>query len=182
MRRGEDALGHKHLSVYDRSGQPIDAAGVDWSRLDAAHFPYVLRQAAGEANALGRVKINFQNPYSVYLHDTPSRELFERDERAFSSGCIRIDRPVELAALVLGDAVHWSPAALQATIDTGVTRAIPVRRRVPILIMYWTAEVDAEGHVTFRRDLYGRDAKLLRELDHHPTATDQGRENRPPPA
>ena len=182
MRRGEDALGHKHLAVLDRSGQPVDAAGIDWSHIDAAHFPFILRQAAGEANALGRVKINFRNPYSVYLHDTPSRELFDRDERAFSSGCIRIDRPIELAALVLGDATRWSPAALLDAIETGTTRAIPVRRRVSILIMYWTAEVDADGHVTFRRDLYGRDAKLLRELDHHPAAGDQGRENRPPPA
>ena len=182
MRRGEDALGHKHLAVLDRADRPVDPATIDWSRLDGAHFPYVLRQAAGEANALGRVKINFANPYSVYLHDTPSRELFDRDERAFSSGCIRIDRPVELAALVLGDAAHWNPAALQAAIDTGTTRAIPVRRHVSILIMYWTAEVDADGQVTFRRDLYGRDARLLRALDHHPAAGDHGRENRPPPA
>jgi murein L,D-transpeptidase YcbB/YkuD len=182
LHRGEDALGHKHLAVYDRTGQPIDATSIDWSRFDVAHFPYVLRQAAGEANALGRVKINFRNPYSVYLHDTPSRELFDRDERAFSSGCIRIDHPVEFAALVLGDAAHWSQAALQTAIDTGTTRSIPVRRRVSILLMYWTAEVGVDGQVTFRRDLYGRDARLLRQLDHHPSARDQGRENRPPPA
>ena len=182
MRRGEDALGHKHLAVYDRAGRPVEAASIDWHTLDAAHFPYVLRQASGEANALGRVKFNFQNPYSVYLHDTPSRELFARDQRAFSSGCIRIDRPVEFAALVLGDQQHWSQAALQAAIDTGQTRAIRLHRHVSILIMYWTAEVDAEGRVTFRRDLYGRDARLLRQLDHHPAARDHGRANLPPPA
>jgi murein L,D-transpeptidase YcbB/YkuD len=182
MASGEDALAHKHLDVYDREGRPVDPATIDWRNASAARFPYVLRQAAGEANALGRVKINFQNPFTVYLHDTPTRELFARDERAFSSGCIRIDRPVELAALVLGDDARWSANALREAIDAGRTRVIPVRRHVPILVMYWTAEVDADGHVTFRRDLYGRDARLLRQLDHHPAARDQGRENRPPPA
>jgi murein L,D-transpeptidase YcbB/YkuD len=178
LARGEDALAHKHLDVYDRAGHPVDPGGIDWSNASAAHFPYVLRQAAGEANALGRVKIDFDNPYAVYLHDTPSRELFSRDERAFSSGCIRIDRPVEFAALVLGEPSRWSAASLQAIIDAGTTRTIPLARKVPILVMYWTAEAGGDGLVTFRRDLYGRDARLLRELD----PRDQGRGKRPPPA
>lgn len=182
LARGEDALAHKHLDVYDRAGHPVDPTGIDWSGASAAHFPYVLRQAAGEANALGRVKIDFDNPYAVYLHDTPSRELFSRDERAFSSGCIRIDRPVEFAALVLGEPSRWSTSSLQAIIDAGTTRTIRLAREVPILVMYWTAEAGADGLVTFRRDLYGRDARLLRELDPASASRDQGRGKRPPPA
>jgi murein L,D-transpeptidase YcbB/YkuD len=182
MQRGEDALGHKHLDLYDRDGRPVDSTTIDWSATAPRRFPYVLRQAAGESNALGRVKIDFDNPYAVYLHDTPARELFARDDRAFSSGCIRIDRPVEFAALVLQDPVAWNAATLQGVIDSGVTRTIPLARRVPILVMYWTAEANDDGFVTFRRDLYGRDARLLRQLDLPPAARDQSRLIRPPPA
>jgi len=182
MRRGEDALAHKHLQVYDRAGHPVDPATIDWRSMTTARFPYVLRQDAGEANALGRIKINFDNPYSVYLHDTPSRELFARSERTFSSGCIRIDRPLEFAELVLGDAARWSAASLRAAIDTGASLSIPVRRAVSILVMYWTAEVDADGHVIFKRDVYARDARLLHELDQPPGTDSQPRGRRPPPA
>ncbi len=182
MQRGEDALGHKHLQVYDRAGRPVDPTTIRWNEQSVTDFPYVLRQAAGEANALGRVKINFDNAYSVYLHDTPSQELFERSERTFSSGCIRIDRPLELAELVLNDPMHWSRGALREAIDTGGTRSIAVTRAVPILIMYWTAEVDADGHVIFKRDIYSRDARLLRQLDRRPERTAQPRGRRPPPA
>jgi murein L,D-transpeptidase YcbB/YkuD len=182
MQRGEDALGHKHLQVYDRSGQPVDPATIDWKEQSAATFPYVLRQDSGEANALGRIKINFDNSYSIYLHDTPSQELFARSERSFSSGCIRIDRPLELAELVLGDPVRWSAAALSAAIDTGTTRSIAVTRAVPVLIMYWTAEVDADGHVVFKRDIYSRDTRLLYQLDRRPGRPAQPRGRRPPPA
>ncbi len=182
IQRGEDALGHKHLQVYDHDGNPVDPTVVDWSTQSAATFPYVLRQEAGEANALGRIKIDFENPYAVYLHDTPAHELFARSERTFSSGCIRIDRPVELAELVLADPEHWSRAALMEAIDAGATRAIPVRRPVQILVMYWTAEVDGDGHVIFKRDVYRRDARLLRELDRRPAPRAQPPRRRPPPA
>ena len=86
-------------TVVDRDGKQIDPSSIDWSKQSAATFPYMLRQGPGPDNALGRVKLIFPNPYFVYLHDTPHKELFEKDERAFSSGCIRVERPLELAGV-----------------------------------------------------------------------------------
>ncbi len=165
MQRGQDVLAHKKLKVFDRNGAPVDPASVRWSQYTAANFPYVLRQDAGDDNSLGRVKINFPNPYLVYLHDTPARALFERSQRTFSSGCIRIERPLELAELLLADPVKWSTAAIGAAVDAGTTRTVLLPRKVPILLIYWTADEDPDGHVVFKRDVYGRDARLLRALD-----------------
>ena len=165
LRRGEDVLAHKQLGLYTRDGQPVDPATVDWSRYSAAHFPFMLRQDAGEENALGRVKINFPNPYLVYLHDTPDRALFDKDLRSFSSGCIRIERPLELVELLLDDPVHWDASAIRAAIDAGVTRTVKLPQRVPVLLIYWTADEDDTGRVVFKRDVYGRDARLRRALD-----------------
>jgi murein L,D-transpeptidase YcbB/YkuD len=165
MQRGNDVLAHKHLRVFDRSGAPVEPSLVDWSDYDARRFPYVLRQDAGEDNALGRVKINFPNPYFVYLHDTPTRSLFDRSQRTFSSGCIRIERPLELVELLLADPARWDAAAIRAAVDAGTTRTVLLPRTVPVLLIYWTADADPDGHVVFKRDVYGRDARLLRALD-----------------
>jgi len=105
----------KHgLEVIDRSGRPVPVASIDFSRYSGRNFPYMIRQGAGDDNALGQVKIMFPNPYLVYLHDTPSKALFDKDERAFSSGCIRTERPLELVELLLADPVRWNLAALDA--------------------------------------------------------------------
>jgi murein L,D-transpeptidase YcbB/YkuD len=165
MQAGEDVLTHKRLKVFDRAGAPVDPAGVRWSDYTAANFPYVLRQDAGDDNSLGRVKIDFPNPYLVYLHDTPARALFERSQRTFSSGCIRVERPLELAELLLADPVRWDAAAIRAAVDAGTTRTVRLARKVPVLLIYWTADEDADGRVVFKRDVYGRDARLLRALD-----------------
>ncbi|MFO1428298.1 MAG: L,D-transpeptidase family protein, partial [Steroidobacteraceae bacterium] len=109
----------KHgLRVLDRNGQPVDPASVDFT---ARSFPYTLRQDAGKDNALGAVKIMFPNPYSVYLHDTPSKSLFERDQRTFSSGCIRTERPLELVERLLADPQRWNRAAIDAVVAQGET-------------------------------------------------------------
>ncbi|MBS0376654.1 MAG: L,D-transpeptidase family protein [Proteobacteria bacterium] len=166
LQRGEDVLAHKHLRLYDRAGAPVDPARVHWPDYSARHFPFVLRQDAGDDNALGHVKIDFPNPYLVYLHDTPSRSLFDRNDRTFSSGCIRVERPLELAERLLADPAHWDAAAIRAAVEAGTTRTVRLARPVPVLLIYWTAEVDpADGRVIFKRDVYRRDARLLRALD-----------------
>jgi murein L,D-transpeptidase YcbB/YkuD len=137
---------------------------VDWSRYTAASFPYILRQDPGPANALGRVKFMFPNRYLVYLHDTPSRELFNESARAFSSGCIRVDRPFELAELLLAD-VGWNSDSISRAVDSRRMRTVNLRRPVPVLLLYWTSWVDDQGRVNFRDDIYGRDARLTRALD-----------------
>ena len=165
LKRGEDVLAHKRLGLYTREGRPVDPATVDWSRYSVGSFPFVLRQDAGEENSLGRVKINFPNPYLVYLHDTPTRALFDKDLRSFSSGCIRVERPLELVELLLGDPARWDASAIRAVVDAGVTRTVRLPHHVPVLLIYWTADEDDAGRVVFKRDVYGRDARLRRALD-----------------
>ena len=125
----------------------------------------MLRQEPGPDNALGRVKFMFPNPYSVYLHDTPSKALFEKSERAFSSGCIRVENPLELAELLLDDPARWSRAEIDRVVEEGKTRTVTLARPVPVLLSYWTAWVDRGGVLQFRRDVYGRDAKVRAALD-----------------
>jgi murein L,D-transpeptidase YcbB/YkuD len=121
-------------------------------------------QPAGERNALGRIKLMFPNSHSVYLHDTPSKSFFDQTSRTFSHGCVRVQKPVELAALALNDP-QWSVEALNAAIATGATRTIMLKNPLPVLILYWTAATDADGRVTFRPDVYGRDPAVIRALD-----------------
>lgn len=121
-------------------------------------------QPAGERNALGHIKLMFPNSHSVYLHDTPSKKYFDETSRTFSHGCVRVQQPVELAALVLNDPA-WSVAALEAAISTGKTRTVLLKEPIPVLILYWTAAVDADGRVTFRPDIYGRDPAVIHALD-----------------
>ncbi len=165
MQRGDNVLARKRLKVYDRAGKPVDPSGIAWSQYTARNFPYVLRQDAGDDNALGHVKINFPNPHLVYLHDTPSRALFDKYDRSFSSGCIRVDRPLELTELLLAGNGGWDRTAIRAAVDKGETRTVTLSRKVPVLIIYWTADEDQDGRVVFKRDVYKRDDKLRRALD-----------------
>ncbi|HTQ78707.1 MAG TPA: L,D-transpeptidase family protein, partial [Thermoanaerobaculia bacterium] len=123
-----------------------------------------LRQRPGPKNALGRIKFDFPNRFDVYLHDTPARTLFSRTVRSFSHGCIRIEKPLALAAWVLDDDPRWSSEAIAARIETGEELRVPVRRRIAVHVAYWTAWVDDQGTLTLGRDIYGRDAELARRL------------------
>jgi len=159
-------LERHRMRVLDRAGRRIDAAAIDWAsyRANPRAFPYQIVQAPGGDNPLGAIKFMFPNEHSVYLHDTPARELFERTTRAFSSGCIRVERPLELARLLLDDPVRWSEDALREAIASGRTQTIPVRHTVPVLLLYFTATVDADGTLRFRPDLYGRDKAIVAAL------------------
>lgn len=120
-------------------------------------------QPAGARNALGRIKLMFPNPHAVYLHDTPSKSFFNETSRTFSHGCVRVQKPVELASLVLDDPA-WTTQSLEAAIATGTTRTIMLKQPIPVLILYWTAAADADGRVNFRPDVYGRDPAIIRAL------------------
>lgn len=157
-------LASRGLRVVDSKGQPVTTP-IDWANTTPRRFPYLLRQDPGAANALGRVKFMFPNPYSVYLHDTPSRALFEKTDRAASSGCIRVENPLELAALLLEGQTGWDAAAIERAIATGKTRTVTLERKIPVLLSYWTAWVDREGKLEFRSDIYGRDKQLRAALD-----------------
>ncbi len=162
MRKDPDYLAKRGLRLIDRDGRPVNAAAVDLSK--GASFPYMVRQDPGPSNALGRVKIMFPNPYLVYLHDTPSKSLFERDRRAFSSGCVRVDRPFELVELLLAPDPRWTRETIAAALATDQTRTIRLPAPVPILILYWTIDRGDTG-ILFKPDPYGRDPRLLKALN-----------------
>jgi murein L,D-transpeptidase YcbB/YkuD len=164
-RNDRSILTRKRLSVIDRNGNKLNPANIDFSRYSASNFPFMLRQDAGPDNALGVVKINFPNPHLVYLHDTPSKTLFNETVRAFSSGCIRTERPLELAEMLLADPARWDRAALDAAVAAGDTRTLRLAKKVPVLIIYWTADRDDDGSVVFKPDPYSRDARELAALD-----------------
>lgn len=164
IRRDPRYLEKKGLEVFDRNGRRVDAGSIDWSRYSARNFPYFLRQASGDDNALGRIKIMFPNPHLVYLHDTPARALFEKDDRTFSSGCIRVEKVFELAERLLAGTA-WTREAMDAAVATGETRTVRLPKPVPVLLIYWTVDEDAQGRIVFKRDPYDRDPPLAAALD-----------------
>jgi murein L,D-transpeptidase YcbB/YkuD len=166
LKRDPGYLVRNNIRVIDANGREVDPYSVNWSRYGAGRLPpYQLRQDPGEDNALGLVKIMFPNPYMVYLHDTPTKSLFDKDERTFSSGCIRVQKAFELAQLVLDDPARWNPETMAAVVATKKMQTEYLPKPVPVLILYWTAQPRADGQVTFRNDVYGRDPPTLAALD-----------------
>jgi L,D-transpeptidase YcbB len=163
-RRDPAAITRKGLKVFDNSGSEIAPSSVDWSRFRSGHIPYTLRQDPGPTNAMGRVKIMFQNDHLVYLHDTPSQTLFDRAERTFSSGCVRIENALSLATLLLDNQPRWDANAIASTVKSNQMQNVSLTRKIPVLLAYWTAWVDDEGQVNFRRDIYEQDAQWLASL------------------
>ncbi len=164
VRRNPDYLRSQNLSVLDPQGRPLNAAAINW-RAVGDRPPYIFRQGPGPRNALGRIKFLFPNGHSVYLHDTPSRDLFNQAERNFSSGCIRVEDPLSLAEILLADPVRWNRRTLDAAIASGKTLTVRLPKPWPVLILYWTAELDADGGVRFLPDVYRRDPPLLQALN-----------------
>jgi murein L,D-transpeptidase YcbB/YkuD len=166
--RDPDQFARQGYRLLDSGGNEVDVAAVDLLGARASAFPWTLRQDPGPLNPLGRIKFVFPNPHNVYLHDTPRRDLFAREQRLFSHGCIRVENPLELAALILNEPERWSRAALDSTLaGESETRVIRLAEPLPVLILYWTAAVDADGELHFYRDVYRRDAALLAALDTH---------------
>jgi murein L,D-transpeptidase YcbB/YkuD len=169
-RKDTEVFARKKLKVLDSAGREVDPRTVDWSRFRSGNIPYTLRQDPGPDNALGRVKLMFPNPYHVYLHDTPSQALFERAERSFSSGCVRVQDALKLAELALDEPGRWNKDSIAAVIAGGKLQNVTLKRKVPVLLAYWTAWVDSRGVMNFRRDIYGQDAKWAAALDERPAA------------
>jgi murein L,D-transpeptidase YcbB/YkuD len=164
-RRDPRSITRRGLRVLDADGRELDPAAIDWSRFSSGRIPYTLRQDPGPSNALGRVKFMFPNAYQVYLHDTPSQTLFSHTDRAFSSGCVRVERALELAERVLQDQQRWNHSSIAQVIASGRLQNVTLKTRIPVLLTYWTAWIDPEGMMNFRRDVYGRDAKWAAGLD-----------------
>jgi murein L,D-transpeptidase YcbB/YkuD len=152
------------LSDWSDSARVLDPYTIDWSAMTPERFAYKLRQGPGPGNALGHIKFMFPNPFNVYLHDTPARGLFAKDQRSFSHGCIRVQDPETFGAFVLDRQPGWSLDAINAAIATGKRQIVSLEQPLPVHIAYLTAWVNKDGSVNFRRDVYGRDAILAAAL------------------
>ena len=157
-------LPSRNFDVRDRDGNVIDPSTIDWSRLSTRNFPYTFVQRPGTNNALGEIKFIFPNKYSVYLHDTPSKSLFGRSGRTFSHGCVRVEHPFEFAEVLLGPD-GWDAERVQAERMRRETRSIFLSKPMPVLLLYWTAEVGADGQIHFYEDVYQRDQAILDALN-----------------
>ncbi len=164
MRNGQNTIAKKRLTILDDRGRAVDPGTIDWQNATPRTFRYTLRQPPGADNALGRVKFIFPNQYSIFLHDTPSQELFAADLRTFSSGCIRVEHALDLAHVLLEGHPTWTPEKIKAGLDTKQSQTIFLETPMPVLIVYWTASVGASGEIRYAKDVYGLDPAVLRAL------------------
>lgn len=163
---------------WDNDAPELDPLTVDWKSLGNGRVPYRLRQDAGPNNALGRVKFMLPNRFDVYLHDTPSRELFAKSVRAFSSGCIRLKEPMRLAEYVLADVPGWDRARIDSVVASGKTTVVRLPQGIPVHLTYSTVWFGEGGTIHFRDDVYGRDGLLLKALFGRVPKVRQAREDR----
>lgn len=146
----------------------VDPATVDWKNLEAEGLDFYIRQEPGPLNVLGAVKFAMRNKYEIYLHDTPYQEDFAKTARAYSHGCIRVEKPIDLAARLLQGLDGWTPARIRDAIALGFETKIDLARAAPVYFQYGTAWVAGDRTVEFRPDVYGLDDKLIASLDSRP--------------
>lgn len=155
MQTDPEYLTRYRIRIFDQRGNEIDPQAVNWQSDEAVQ--YTLRQDPGSINSMGSVKINFHNSHAVYLHDTPSKNLFGTNQRFHSSGCVRVQNVRELLVWLLQEDSDWSRGKVDAVIRDGERIDVALRRPVPIFKVYFTAWVSEDGAVHFREDIYNRD-------------------------
>ncbi|KJV25174.1 peptidoglycan-binding protein [Luteibacter yeojuensis] len=161
IRANPGYLASNRIRVLDNAGNTVAPASVNWANPRGI----TLRQDAGPGNSLGQVVIRFPNSFAVYLHDTPHQELFSKAKRDTSSGCIRVEHPLDLVQLLFNDDEKWSRDAIDQRIAEGKTQNVTLPATVPILLAYWTVDIDDQGRLAYKNDIYDRDTPLLAALD-----------------
>jgi murein L,D-transpeptidase YcbB/YkuD len=172
--KDQNFLHKQRLRVFAGGGTEVDAASIPWNQYVGKHFPYTLRQDSGADNSLGLIKFLFPNPYHVYLHDTPSKSLFGRTQRAFSHGCIRVQNPLELGKLLLAND-NGNPTSgekFEQILASGKTTTVILKQPLPIYLIYLTTNV-RDGVVFFKPDLYDRDPGIFEALNSPPSVLEQ---------
>jgi murein L,D-transpeptidase YcbB/YkuD len=164
LKKDSAYLEKNHLELLDLKGNLVPTSNIDMKKLSAEHFPYLVRQQPGPWNALGAIKFMFPNKYDIYLHDTPSKSLFNRGSRAFSHGCIRVNKPVDLAVKLLAG-TDYDREKINEVIATRLTTRANLKEPLDILLLYWTCGIDKDGKLFFVPDIYDRDPAVLTELD-----------------
>ncbi|UWQ47507.1 L,D-transpeptidase family protein [Leisingera aquaemixtae] len=163
LRNNPNAVGH--IQITDRRGRVVNRNSANFAQYTARNFPYSMRQPPSRSNALGLVKFMFPNKYNIYLHDTPQKSLFAREVRAFSHGCIRLAQPFEFAYALLARQTEDPKAFFHRILNSGQETKVELEQKVPVHIIYRTAVVSSKGRAEFRRDVYGRDAKIWAALE-----------------
>jgi L,D-transpeptidase YcbB len=159
MKRNRNYLRNKNITIYDTAGHEVDP--VNWNENKPRSYRYI--QSPGYNNSLGLIKILFPNNYSVYLHDTNHRNYFERNNRSLSSGCVRVENPLELAQHILDDPKNWSKDKIDSVIETKKTTSIKITKKYKLYQLYWTAWIE-KNNLVFRNDIYDLDDELYSKL------------------
>jgi murein L,D-transpeptidase YcbB/YkuD len=166
--RNPNAMSKQRIEVYSgwgKDAEKVDPASVDWSQYRySKHMPYRFAQTPGTHNALGKVKFLFPNRFSVYMHDTPTKHLFKKDKRAFSHGCIRLQKPRELLQTFTTFNSHINFEKAQETLKGKKKKYFNLTEKVPVDVIYLTAWVDYDGKLQFRNDVYGYDEMQLKSF------------------
>ncbi|MCA3562036.1 MAG: L,D-transpeptidase family protein [Aestuariivirga sp.] len=155
LRRDPAYLDKQGFKVVNQQGKVVPSRSVSWGSY-GSKVPYGIQQPPGAKNALGEIKFLFPNSHDIYMHDTPSRDLFEKDVRAFSHGCVRVQNPREFAAVVLG----WTPEEVAAKVERKASETVRLKQKLPVHIVYFTAWPDKQGNIVYFNDIYGRDNPL----------------------
>ncbi|WP_215223153.1 L,D-transpeptidase family protein [Echinicola shivajiensis] len=164
IKKDPDYLSRNHMKILTYSGKEIDPVSLDWTKVSAKNFPYMIRQSPGAHNSLGLVKFIFPNKFNVYIHDTPTKSLFDKDIRAFSHGCIRIHKPAEFAKIILQDDPMWDMEKINDAMHAGEETTVMLKKKIPVVILYLTFWTDENGRDYIRKDIYNRDEEIAKTL------------------
>lgn len=154
-----------HLKIVDRRGRVVDRNSTDFSQFTAQNFPFSMSQPPSDGNALGLVKFMFPNKWNIYLHDTPSKSLFDKETRAFSHGCIRLGSPFDFAYALLAPQSSDPVGEFRQHLKTKAENSLRLTDPVPVHLVYFTAWPTAKGRIEYRRDVYGRDQRIFDALE-----------------
>ncbi|MEM9434029.1 MAG: L,D-transpeptidase family protein [Pseudomonadota bacterium] len=154
----------RQLQITDNLGRVVDRNAVDFTQFDESSFPFSMKEPPNRGNALGLVKFMFPNRHNIYLHDTPAKNLFSREKRDFSHGCIRVHKPFDFAYALLKAQESNPEGFFQTTLNTRRETQVDLREPLPVHIVYYTAWVDSKGRAQYRNDVYGRDGRIFAEL------------------
>ncbi|OFX38740.1 MAG: hypothetical protein A2X03_11410 [Bacteroidetes bacterium GWA2_40_15] len=168
--KGPEYLEKRNMRLLRNDGTELKYNEIDWSVITKDNFPYMVRQNPGPGNALGQVKFMFPNAYNVYIHDTPSKRYFAREERDMSSGCVRVENPFDLAVLLLSDIPEWSPPKIRTAMQQDKEQIVRLKIPVDVVLIYLTAWTDGKDRIQFRKDIYQKDEKVLAALNQKPEA------------
>ena len=163
LKRNSSYLSRNNMEVVSNDGKAINAETINWNKY-SKNVPFIIRQKPSKNNALGKMKFLFPNSYSIYLHDTPSKELFNRNKRDFSHGCIRVENPKKLAMYLLRNDKIWNQNKVDQVLKTSKEVGIAIKPTIPVYITYFTAWVDFKGNLNFRNDIYNLDDELAKEI------------------